>query len=141
VLRWKKLCGVALAFCLLSAPAWASRTDDEAVHAKKKATSIRLTAPKPAERPFPSQSLVDMTLAALARIDDKSSGSHGSKGGPPPGLQKRSLVRRGHDGEGRGPASGLAPGADVAAVPEPSALLSFGIGLLVARRAIGAMWR
>ena len=135
-----KLWLVAPAICLLSAPAWASRTDDRAAHAKdKKAASIRLTTPERVDRPFPSQSLVDVSLAALARIDDKSSGSHGSAGGPPPGLQKRSLVPRGHDGGG--PSSGFAPGAGVAALPEPSALLSFGVGLLVARRALGAKWR
>jgi hypothetical protein len=131
---------VAVAVCLSSVPAWASRTDDGPARAKdKKAASIRLATPKGVERPFPSQSLVDVSLAALARIDDKSSGSHASPGGPAPGLQKRSLVPRGHDGEG--PSSGPAPGAGVAALPEPSALLSFAVGLLVARRAIGAMWR
>jgi hypothetical protein len=126
----------------LSAPAWASRTHDGAAHAKdKKIASIRMTTPKRVDRPFPSQSLVDVSLAALARIDDKSSGSHGSVGGPPPDLKKRSLVTRGHDGEGRWPSSGPAAGADVAVLPEPSALLFFGVGLLAARRAIGAMWR
>ena len=131
---------VALAFCLLSAPAWASRTDDKAADGKKKA-SLRLTKTKHAERYFWSQSVVDVSLAPKkGRVDEKASRSHALLAGLPPGLETRDFGMRGYEKTWRGHRGGPASSGDVAAIPEPTALLFFGVGLLVARRAIGATW-
>ena len=142
----KSLFVVALGLALSNAPAWAS-PDHGAADGKEKKASIRLKKSKHAELSLPSQSLMEGSLelagdlfSAISpgkkgRTDDKPIRSHGSVAGLPPGLEKRDYGSRGH-GHWSGPATnGVVP-----AIPEPSALLFFAVGLVVARRALGATW-
>ena len=116
----KSLFVVALGLCLSNAPAWASPHHGDADGKEKKA-SIRLKKPKHAEPSFPSLRLMDGSL----EISKKT----------PPGLWKRGLTH-GHRRWTRAAKNGA-----VAAIPEPSGLLFFGVGLVVARRSLGATWR
>lgn len=117
----KSLFVVALGLCLSNAPAWASPHHGDADGKEKKA-SIRLKKPKHAELSMPSLRLMDGSLEVPKKT--------------PPGLWKRGGLTHRH-GRWTLPAKNGA----VPAIPEPSALLFFGMGLVVARRALGATWR
>ncbi len=115
----KSLFVVALGLCLSNAPAWAS-PDHGPADGKEKMASIRLKKPKH-ELSLPSLSLMDGSLELAKKT--------------PPGKAKRDYGSRGH-----GHWSGTATNGAAPAIPEPSALLFFGVGLVVSRRALGATW-
>ena len=111
---------VALGLCLSSAPAWASPHRHHGDDDGKGKKSLRLKKPKHAELSLPSLRLMDGSLEIAKKT--------------PPGLWKRDSLRHGR--WNRPVKNGTVP-----AIPEPSALLFFGVGLVVARRALGATWR
>jgi hypothetical protein len=117
----KSLFVVALGLCLSNAPAWAS-PDHGSADEKEKKASIRLKKPQHAESSLPSLRLMDGFLEIPKRT--------------PPGLWKRDGLTHGHGRSTRAAKNGA-----VSAIPEPSALLFFGVGLVVARRSLGATWR
>lgn len=156
---------------LLSAPAWAHSKGGESAGGKEKNerrdSSILLKTTKRAEHSVLSEKLGQThpgVANALSKQDDRDekasksqsskSQSHASVGGLPPGLQKKlGEIRwfgnsaggdRGLSTSTPAVASTSAVAAVVAAavpIPEPSALLLFGVGLVVARRTIGRTWR
>jgi len=170
-MRVKQLWVVAVGFSLLlSAPAWAHSKRGESAGEKQKNeredSSIRLKT-KHAEPSVLSQRLgaehpgLSKALAKRDRYGEKAgksgkSQSHVFVGGLPPGLQKK-LVLGGlppglekQVGEIRLQAA--VPSVDAAVqtqiavqaeipIPEPSAALLLGVGLIVVRRAIGRTWR
>jgi hypothetical protein len=117
----KSLFVVALGLCLANAPAWAS-PDHGPGDGKEKKESIRLKEPKHAGLSLPSLSLMDGALELPKKT--------------PPGKPKRYYGSRRHEHW-----SGPAMNGAVQAIPEPSALLFFGVGLVVTRRALGTTWR
>lgn len=117
----KSLFVVALGLCLSNAPAWASPHHGDADGKQKKA-SIRLKKPKHAALSFPSLRLMDGSLEIPKRT--------------PRGQWKRDSLKHEHGRWTRAAKNGA-----VSAIPEPSALLFFGVGLVVARRPLGATWR
>jgi hypothetical protein len=167
LMRTRLLWLIAVSFSLLSAPAWAHSSQDRAAGGKQKDerrdSSIRLTTTKRAELSVLSQRLgeghLSKSLSKNGRGDDgddeKASKSHASVRGLPPGLAKKigEIRLNGKNGKnGRGDrddrtpiatltASATPAGAVAAPIPEPSSLLFFGVGLVVARRAISRKWR
>jgi len=170
-MRVKQLWVIAVGCSLLSAPALASSSHRSDDRGKKKSESIRLKTTKRAELSVLSQSVGKQHASLLKndrdddydddrdddRDDKKASKSHSksrsSVAGLPPGLEKKIRGIRSHGKAVRGPTgtptvllpTGIPniPPTQAAAtpMPEPSALLFFGVGLVVARRAIGRTWR
>jgi hypothetical protein len=158
-MRVKQLWVIAVGCSLLSAPAWAHSSQGGDSDGKRKDerrdSSIRLTSTTKRDEMSVLSQRVGEGYSALSKWlshgDDKRAlKSHSSVGGLPPGLEKKIRGIRGNGKDWRGSRGQSTPsiagvttlGIDgVTPIPEPSALWFFGVGLVVARRAIGRTWR
>jgi hypothetical protein len=146
-----KLWLFTLVVALSSAPAWALPSRDGAPLGKQKlernASSIRLSTAQRAELSVLSQRRLDVPPALEKRV---AASRHGGIDAKPRHDRARLAQigrsrgehwhgRRGHRGSATPtpPTSPQTTGVDAAPIPEPSALLCFGVGLLAVRRSIG----
>lgn len=145
-MRVKQLWVIAAGCSLLSAPAWAHSSQDVATGGKQRGSSIHLMTTKRAELSVGSPYLGE-ELPSVSKAFSKNGRIIGTAavGGMPPGLAKKlhGIQVNGKLGKhwGGGLRTPTPPVAVLTPTPEPSALLFFGAGLVVARRAIGREWR
>jgi hypothetical protein len=130
-----KLWVVVLVLNLSGVPAWACPSQhgsrDGRQKSERDASSIQLTT-KRVELSFLSQRVVDVPLEKKA----KKLHSHARIGYEQNGRGHHRGHEHGHlRGQPSHPTSGSSGGASP--MPEPSSLMFFGVGLLLARRAIG----
>jgi hypothetical protein len=154
-MRVKQFWVIAAGCSLLSAPAWAHSSHDGAAGGKQKnrGSSIHLTTTQQRSELFTVSPCLGEELPSVSKAFAKNGRIIGTAavGGLPPGLEKKigGIRLQGKQGKNlRGPRDqgtpSFTPTPAIAAatpIPEPSALLFFGVGLVVARRAIGREWR